>query len=110
MAFKLQQSATFKWPVEFEVPGDGRPLKGSFTGEFVRLPQSEIDAHASASETDRDFVPHILSGWSGVTDADGVEVEYTPANRARLLEVPGMASVIVRTFFEALAGSARRKN
>jgi hypothetical protein len=122
MGFKISAATSYSWPVAGELAG----TRYSFTAEFAFLPQSRIDELLLASNrragllqrgedapelagvTARAIALEVLVGWSGVTDDDG-PVEFTAAAAERLLEVQGVASVIVAAWGESLEG-ARRGN
>ncbi len=125
MAFILEQSPTFKWPITIrEVQDGGRVRTHQFDAIYRRLPQSRMEAvqlqyqamKAAVSRNEpldeiptRAIADEILEGWVGITNPDGSPVEVTPETRRQLLEVPSVADVLVVTFFEAHE-KARAKN
>jgi hypothetical protein len=125
MAFILEQSPTFSWPITIrEVSDGGRHRTHQFEAIYRRLPASRMEevqlayqkikvAAARDQEVDaiptREIAAEILAGWKGITDAAGAEVEFTAASKAQLLEVATVADVLVATFFEA-HDKARAKN
>lgn len=125
MAFILEQSPTFSWPITIrEVSDGGRHRTHQFEAIYRRLPASRMEevqlayqkikvAAARDQEVDaiptREIASEILAGWKGITDAAGAEVEFTAASKAQLLEVATVADVLVATFFEA-HDKARAKN
>ncbi|MFZ9959314.1 MAG: hypothetical protein ACO3GP_02885 [Candidatus Limnocylindrus sp.] len=125
MAFILEQSPTFTHPLVIrEVQDGGRLRTHQFTAVFRRLPQSRMEevqlqyqaikVAAQRGEPiegipTRGIADELLDGWEGITTPDGQPVEVTTEAKAKLLEVPGMADVIVTTFFEA-HDKARSKN
>ena len=110
--FVIDQKDTFTWPVEFEVPGDGKPAKGQITAEFKRVPQSRMDAilDPETAPTDDALARDVLAGWKEVKDESGAELEFNAVNLNRLLEVAGMRRAICIAFLEAMMGGAKRKN
>ncbi len=86
MAFKLQQSATYVWPVKIVLPIDGGKREThTFDATFRRLPQSrinEIIKQARLQERgrvedddqvleDQGAAREIMTGWAGVQDDEG---------------------------------------
>lgn len=125
MAFILEQSPTFSWPITIrEVSDGGRHRTHQFEAIYNRLPASRMEEVqlayqkikvAAARDLEVDAIPtreiaaEILAGWKGITEPDGTEVEFTAANKAQLLEVATVADVLVSTFFDA-HDKARAKN
>ena len=115
MAFKLKQSTSYKWPVALVIPVDGGKREThTFDACFNRLPQSrinEIRQLAIAIERGRadeeeanemQMVSEILVGWDGVVGDDGEAVVFSVAGLAEMLEIPTVASQILREFFNSL--------
>lgn len=125
MAFVLEQSPTFRWPITIrEVQDGGRVRTHQFDAIYRRLPQSRMEAvqlqyqamKAAASRDQpieeiptRAIADEILEGWEGITNPDGSPVEVSPQTKAQLLEVATVADALVTTFFEA-HDKARVKN
>lgn len=125
MTFVLEQSPTFNWPIVIrELIDGGRHRTHHFDAIYSRLPESRLEdmrlqyqrvkaAVMRDEEIDglptRAIAAEILAGWRGITEPDGQEVEFTPGTKAQLLEVPGVADVLVQTYFEA-HDKARAKN
>ncbi len=126
MAFVLNQSQSYSWPVSIQLPADGgKREKSSFDALFKRLPQSRINEiqqlvqqRIKAAErgeeldngvTDQTIAAEILVGWSGILDADGDDVPYSEAIKAQLLDVPMMAGALIEAYFTSLV-ELKRKN
>jgi len=125
MAFILEQSPTFKWPIVIrEVQDGGRVRTHQFDAIYRRLPQSRMEAvqlqyqamKAAVTRNEpldeiptRAIADEILEGWEGITEADGAAVPVTTETRRQLLEVATVADVLVTTYFEAHE-KARAKN
>jgi hypothetical protein len=110
--FKLNQSATFYWPVEVQVPVDGGKFeKQTFDAQFKRVSQTRLQEMREAIErnevTDAGFVADVMVGWRGVTD-EGQELPFSPTTLEQLLNVPSMAASIVLAFIKAHSGVARK--
>lgn len=110
--FIISQKDTFTWPVQVEIPGEGKAIKAQFTAEFRRLPQSRMDEILAADTppSDAELVREVMVGWKDVKDEAGTELEFNQVNLAQLLEVTGMRAIIGRAFMEAMLGGAKRKN
>lgn len=126
MAFVLNQSQSYSWPVSIQLPADGgKREKSSFDALFKRLPQSRINEiqqlaqqRIKAAErgeeldngvTDQTIAAEILVGWAGILDADGDDVPYSEAVKAQLLDVPMMAGALIEAYFTSLV-ELKRKN
>lgn len=126
MAFVLNQSQSYSWPVSIQLPADGgKREKSTFDALFKRLPQSRINEiqqlvqqRIKAAErgeeldngvTDQTIAAEILVGWSGILDADGDDVPYSEAVKAQLLDVPMMAGALIEAYFTSLV-ELKRKN
>jgi hypothetical protein len=113
MAFVLKQTTSYFWPVTVEMPADGgRFEKQTFDAEFRRMNQSRIEtimADAVASQIrDVDVASEVMVGWKGITD-QGDEVPFSEKSKADLLDMPLVASAVIKAWMESLAG-AKRKN
>jgi hypothetical protein len=122
MAFVLKQKDSYTWPVPLLLPGDnGRREKSTFDAEYRRLPQSRLNEigriaraveNGDAAEDELDaqtLAREILIGWTGVVDDNGKEVPFSEAALGQLLEIPSVATQIVRAFYESYE-DAKRKN
>lgn len=126
MAFVLNQSQSYSWPVSINLPADGgKREKSSFDALFKRLPQSRINEiqqlvqqRIKSAErgdeldngvTDQSIAAEILVGWAGILDADGDDVPYSEAVKAQLLDVPMMAGALIEAYFTSLV-ELKRKN
>jgi hypothetical protein len=126
VAFVLNQSQSYSWPVSINLPADGgKREKSSFDALFKRLPQSRINEiqqlvqqRMKAAErgdeldngvTDQSIAAEILVGWAGILDADGDDVPYSEAVKAQLLDVPMMAGALIEAYFTSLV-ELKRKN
>ena len=126
MAFVLQQSDSYTWPVSIKLPANGgKREKQTFEAEFKRLPQSRINEiqllvqqRIKAAErgedtgegiTDQSIADEVLVGWEGIMDGDDEAVSFNKGTKAQLLDVPMMAGALIEAFFESLV-EAKRKN
>lgn len=123
--FVPSKKATVLWPVDFQTPRDGGGFDDhTFKAEFKVLEQSRIDAlfarardaarglldQADAAQLDADMVDEVFVGWTDIKNPDHTEYEVNAANRAALLQLPGMRATLLRAFYETLNGGAERKN
>jgi hypothetical protein len=129
MSFILDQASSYRWPVEFDVPGDGgRRVRQSFDAEFHRIDQERVEEivrcirrREALEEAGREIPDELdgydainiarslLAGWSGIAGADGVDVPFTDATVSRVLGTPTVAAMIVSAWAESITG-AKRKN
>lgn len=126
MGFVLQQSPTFTWPITIRERQDGgRYRTHTFDAVFRRLPQSrqeeiQLSYQRLKSEVARDLVidtlptrqiaAEILVGWSGIFEEDGTtQIPFSEDVKAQLLEVEGLADVLVTTYIES-GEKAKAKN
>jgi hypothetical protein len=123
MAFVLAQSATYSWTVHFEEPVDGtRFRRHTFEVIFRRLPQSRIEEILVAQQRmqqavqqnadnmldvlaqGREHAAEVMAGWSGVKETDDApdDLPFTAKNLKAFLEVPGIASAVLKAYGESL--------
>lgn len=114
MALKINQSGTFRWPVSVSIPKDGGGFdKATFDAVFKRSSRTEVEELGNkvmAGElSGLEAVKSILVGWHGVVDGDQ-EVPFSETNRDRVLDIPGVAVALFRSFTDANNGAAQAKN
>lgn len=126
MGLTLQRNPTFSWPVSYRERIDGgRYRQHNFAAVYKRLPQSELEeiqleyqrlkADVSRdipvdSIPTREIAARILVGWSDVFEDDGTtQIPYSEDLKRELLEVEGLADVLVETYIES-ASKAKAKN
>lgn len=114
MALKLNQSATFWWPVSVSLPtDDGKFEKQTFDVQFARLKVSDSDRLVadivSGVRTELEGFRDLVKGWRGVLD-DGQEVPFSDGGLQQLLEIPTVGPAIIAAYKEAISGQARAKN
>jgi hypothetical protein len=119
MGFKLSSATSYPWPVAGQVAGE--PF--AFTAHFAFLQQDRIDqltmqtnrrkALLEQGEDDPDLqhvtsvniAREVLAGWGeDVTDDDDHPRPFTIADRDRLLQVQGMAAIVVEAWNQSLVG------
>jgi len=111
--FQIDQSATYKYPVNITLLGaNGKPKKMSFTALYNRLPQSDIDrlmaAVQSGDADDNQIIDEILAGWEGIKDAEGLDVEFNESNKRVVCDIYPVRPRIVETWGESLQETARK--
>jgi hypothetical protein len=111
LAFVLKKGGTFVWPVKIEIPVSGGKFeKSTFDAEFKRLENSRVrEMLEDKNMTDSGFANDVLVGWTGIKDEAGDDVAYSEQAKRDVLEVPGLAKVVVLAFLDAIAG-AKAKN
>ena len=117
--FILKKEATFTHPIVFYTPGDGGTQKEeTFDAVFKIIPQSRINeiglqAQQKKNELDKGIMDgtdisdlliadEILVGWEGITDGDK-EVPFTPATKKQVLDIAGLANILVTKYFEEVS-------
>ena len=101
MAFNIEISDTVRFTVRFSVKDEtGSEKPASFDLIANRL---DVDAYkeALASETSvtfSDFLARVVHGWENVRDGSGTPVPFSQDALARLCKVPGLASLMFKTY------------
>ena len=101
MAFNIEISDTVRFTVRFTTKdGAGVEKPASFDLIARRLDVDEYkDALAQeTSVTFADFLASVVQGWDGVRDGSGAPVEFTPDGLRKLCKVPGLASLMFKTY------------
>lgn len=112
--FTLELSPTYFWPVKFAAPSaDGAKVdQHDFDVEFKRLDADELKAlmkrAAEKKLSDEQVAATLVVGWRGVRDKGGEPVPYTVGNLNRLLNVLGLASAVMRAYFDSHAQAAEK--
>lgn len=125
MAFVLDQSATFSWPIVIrELQDGGRYRTHNFDIIYNRLPQSRIEEiqisyqrikSMAARDLEIDELPtraiaaELVAGWQGITDPSGESIPFSEDAKSKLLDVASLADVIVATYIQAIE-RAKEKN
>jgi hypothetical protein len=126
MGLLLKRNPTFTWPISYRERTDGgRYRQHNFTAEYKRLPQSELEEiqlsyQRLKSDVSRDVpvdsIPtreicnRIWVGWSDIFEEDGTtQIPYSEELKRELMEIEGLADVLVETYIES-AAKAKAKN
>lgn len=114
--FKLNQSETYVWPVEFSLPmSGGKHEKQTFDVVFKRITQKRLKAYLDGVGEEADklndetFCRETVAGFKGIVDANGEEVPFSETSFEELLNVPGVAKAIVLAYVASVSG-AKVKN
>jgi hypothetical protein len=112
MAFKLDFSPSYRWPVSHTyVERDGSVVDMKFTIEYARLKQSEVEEISGAYQkadrdpdkmTDQRCAERVVSGWDGLLLPDGTPFTYSFENLQKLMDIQGLRSTIVLSWFDSL--------
>lgn len=103
--FVLKQTPTYKWPVSFSLPADGKLEEHTITIEFKRYTNQElIDLTQEDGITDIMITKRAVVGW------DGVDTAFSDDALSELLKQTPVAPAIVMALLESAQGSAKRKN
>lgn len=124
MSFVLQQKPTYTWPVVLLIPTDGgQKEKHTFDAVFNRLDQDRINEIVKLARistrsaydeeapelVDKEVAKEILADWKGIVDDKGEPVPFSSSTVDRLLRLPTVASQIVRTWFESIDVSKKKR-
>ena len=129
MAFVLEHSDRYSWPVTVKVAQDGGRFRSfTFDVEFKRVSQARreelgrqllvqkgrIEAGLIEGEilTPRQIADELVVGWSGILDKEGEgasPVPFSEATKAQLLNIGDVADAILAAWNESIPG-AKAKN
>jgi hypothetical protein len=129
MAFILDQSQSYSWPVTVKVPQDGGRFRSyTFEVEFQRVSQERreelgrqllvqkgrLEAGDVEGEilTPRQIASELVVGWSGILDSeekDAKPVPFSPSTLAQLLNIGDVADAILAAWNDSIPG-AKAKN
>lgn len=120
MAFKIDLSNTYSYPVAVDIMGDkGKTKTFTFNTEFKRFSQTEAEQLSkdlqsfdgeAAKLSDDDFIDEVVANWSDITDEADQPLDFNNAiHKAAVLDVYGVKQAIIKAFFESISG-AKRKN
>lgn len=111
MSLKLKKIDTFKARVNLVLlTGDAdRTQEASFVAEFKHLNRTAFDALIARKPSDAEVIDEVLVGVGEVTNDDGTAMAFEAAREAIKGEL-AYAGATVRTFFEALGGTAAKNS
>ena len=128
MAFFLDQSESYSWPVTVKVPQDGGKFRSlTFDAVFQRVSterQEELGrqllrqrTRIDIGETDdlltpRQIASELLVDWEGIKDKEGEkgqDVPYSESTKARLLNIPEVVNAILDSWNKSVP-EAKLKN
>lgn len=129
MAFILDQSPSYSWPVTVKVPQDGGRFRSyTFEVEFARVSQERREqlgrqllvqkGRLEAGDlegdllTPRQIAAELVVGWSGILDSeekDAAPVAFSQATLAELLNIGDVADAILAAWNDSIPG-AKAKN
>ncbi len=110
--FSIALTPTYWWPVTVQVAQDGGAFaESTFEVEFTRLDDDEfkalLDDVRARGRTDRETVPDLVRSFRNVINGSGVQVPFNAESLAVLLKISGVASAIVRAYFQSRTEAAR---
>lgn len=115
MAFVIKKSKTLDVNCSISEPNNA----GGFDSfkvplTFNLLSQARIDAIIrNDAEDDANIMDEVLCGWGAgaFKTEDGIDLPFTPENKAMVLDVPYVRNSMMQCFFTSIAGKkARVKN
>lgn len=114
--FKLSISNFVTFPVRGSVGDEnGKSTPFSFSITAQRTSQSDLSqflaelSKSAAGET-TDFLAGRINGWSGVQDAQGAELPFSEAALRELLNIVGVAGLVLGAYVEACSAKGKEKN
>lgn len=119
--FKIAGSEHYFTNVAVKVPdGNGKYILHKFDAKFRRLSTTEIDEVYRRINKDKlreneellsdtELLHDVMVGWRGVLDQDGNEIEFTPENLDKLLEVFPVRPTLAQAWFDSLQ-AGKQKN
>ena len=98
MAFCIEISDTVRFTVKGSLKDEtGAEKPFSFDLVATRLDADEY-ADAVSAGTLRDFLLNVITGWHGLKAADGGAQDFSADALARLLKLPGMATLVFKAY------------
>lgn len=109
---RLQPNPSFVFNVEVAVPGSEEPARFKLTARHMG--QAALSAWAEKAKDmsgkDAEFLAEVVTGWEGVTDADGKAVKFDRDALATLVDAyPGSGLQIFTAYVKELS-AGRGKN
>lgn len=107
--FVLADEYTFTWPTVIRVPADG----GGFDDHLVDVTFRALDqdrADELLRREDKDFLREVVRHITPVCDSAGNEIPYSAELLERLLKKAFVRTALIRTYFEAVSGVARKNS
>ncbi len=102
--FTLKLTDTYKWPVKFSVPVDGKHQTAQFTAVFKRLSQTELENLTKTEGiTDLRMAVDVTAGVEDIQDESGNAVGLNT-----LLDIPGAATALVVAYMDSVTGAPRK--
>lgn len=112
MTFRLVEPTTVDLTATLQPP-DAEAGKITLTVRYLRVSERRqwIERLQDESQTlrDADFASEIVTGWDGITDADGAPIPYSADALAQVMDLPYVTQGITDALIEYLFG-ARAKN
>ena len=110
MALKINPAPAFEFDAQLTVPGAAQPATVRVTARHKGREALAAWIEGAAGSRDPEFLGSVVSGWSGVFDADGAEVPFSSEALARVLDAyPAAGRELFEQYLAALTES-RRKN
>lgn len=109
MSFKLVVANKVRFSVKGVMPNEaGVFAPFEFTLEADRMGSTELQGLATdATRTVADVLADKVKGWQGVTGPDGEPVPFGPEALGQLLDVVGMAPLVLGAYVAACGAKAK---
>lgn len=109
MAIKIVVSDHVTFKVKGVLTGDsGASESIEFGVTARRLKHGELQAVIAGQPKDAEFARDVVTGWRDVRDAENREVPFSPEALDQLLQIHGVAALIVLAYLAEVG--ARAKN
>ena len=126
MAFKLNQSPSYRWPVNVSVVGESGDIEEHvFFVQFRRFKkQSELlkigEDTKSGAMNDDQFMEYVVLGWSGLIGENGEEIPFSTEALLSFKDIltvdpvehqaTSLSIVIIRAFYDSIRGGQEKNS
>lgn len=111
MAIKIIISDTVGFKVKGTIndaAGIAQPFDFGLTCIRLDADQIQVKLKSDSDASVTDFLCDVVSGWSGVKDADDKQIAYSEESLRQLCKIAGVAAVIFRAYLAEVG--AKEKN
>ena len=91
-----------------DAAGTAQPFDFSLTCRRLHADEIQDKLQSESDASIADFLATLITGWSGVRDADDKPMPYSAEAFAQLCRIPGVAGMAFRTYLSEVG--AKEKN
>jgi len=102
--FKLLKNNRVYWPVTIHQPADGGTTTQHKCQVEFEIKEQDI-FNQLANEGDQTLLTNLVTGWRGIGDENGDEMEYNQENLTALINIPFVRTGLIRGYMEAASGA-----